>query len=219
MYVVKNTTFIVLESFRSRPPHPDLSLAQPWARHDLGRAFAALFDALACFKIFAAFLATDLEVRRAPRYLPDSGIPCQDEFAGAQSRLLEILRIRRKNLPARHLFAEQPNGPHVREISPQTRVVLLGGGQPDPVVFRAFGLVAENKDYLIPNVNREAAEHGARLGRQWRNRVEHELKRDGFALPAGEYCVVQREEVCIATGLRHTNGESRFVHFCLQLTF
>src|SRR6266478_8245714 len=90
-----------------------------------------------------------------PRHLPDSRIPRQDEVAGAQRRFLEIRRIGRKNLPARHLLTKQPNGAHVREFPPQTLVVFLGGGQPDSVVFRHVAPLAENKDNLVLNVDRE----------------------------------------------------------------
>jgi hypothetical protein len=47
-------------------------------------------------------------------------------------------------------------------------------------VRRRIALVAEDEDYLVLNVNREAAKHGASLGGQRRDRVEHELMRDGF---------------------------------------
>ena len=57
-------------------------------------------------------------------------------------------------------------------------MVFLGGGQPHSVVCCPIALVAEDEDNLVLNVDREAAKHGASLGRQRSDRVEHELMRD-----------------------------------------
>jgi hypothetical protein len=75
-------------------------------------------------------------------------------------------------------------------MPPQTLVVLLGSGQPHSVVRRSIALVAEDEDYLVLNVDREAAKHGASRGRRRRDRVEHELMRDGLSLLDGEGSVL-----------------------------
>jgi len=80
-------------------------------------------------------------------------------------------------------------------------MVLLGGGEPHPVICRVAALVPEDQDNLLLNVDREAAEHGAGTGRQWSNRIEHELMRNSLALLDGKQGIVQREKGCIATGL------------------
>ncbi len=82
-------------------------------------------------------------------------------------------------------------------------MLFLGGGKPHSVVCRPVALVTEDEDNLVLNVDREAAKHGTRLGRQRRNRVEHGLMRDGSTRLAGEEGVIHREGSFIATGLRH----------------
>src|ERR1017187_321200 len=99
-----------------------------------------------------------------PRRLPNSRIPCKNEFAGAHRRFLEILSIGRKDLPARHLLPQHLNGSHVGELPPQTLVMLLGGGEPHSVVGRLVRLVAEDEDDFVLNVEGEASEH--RTGRR-----------------------------------------------------
>jgi hypothetical protein len=135
------------------------------------------------------------------RHLPDSRVPGENEFAGVQGRLLEILGIGRKDLPARDLLPQHLNGSHVGELAPQTLVVLLGGGEPHPVVGRRVAFIAEDEDNLVLNVDRKAAEHGAGHGRQRSERVEHECMRDRLALLDGEEGIVQRDEGRFATGL------------------
>lgn len=138
-----------------------------------------------------------------PRYLPDSRISRKDKPAGAQRSLFEILRVGREDLPACHLLPEHLNRAHVRELPPQTLVVFLGRGQPHSVVCRPIALVTEDEDNLVLNVDREAAKHGASLGRQRRDRVEHELMRDSLTLLDGEERILKRKGGFIATGLRH----------------
>ena len=89
------------------------------------------------------------------------------------------------------------------ELPAQTLMVLLGGGEPHPVVCRLVAFVAKDEDNLVLNVDREAAEHGAGLGQQRSDGVEHEFVRNRLALFDGEDGVVQREEGRIATRLRH----------------
>jgi hypothetical protein len=72
-------------------------------------------------------------------------------------------------------------------------MVLFGSGQPHSVVRRPIALVAEDEDYLVLNLDREAAKHGASLGRQRNHRVEHELMRGRLSLLDGEGSVIQRE--------------------------
>ena len=122
-----------------------------------------------------------------------------------QRCFLEILRIGWKNLPARHFLPQHLDGSHVGELPPQTPVMVFGGSEPHPVVCRLITFVAEDEDNLVLNVDREAAEHGARLGRQRSDRVEDEFMWDRLARLAGEQGVVQREEGRIATGLRHAS--------------
>ena len=94
---------------------------------------------------------------------------------------------------------------------PQTLVVLLGRGQPHSVVRRPIALVAQDDDYLVLNVDREAAKHRASLGRQRNHRVEHELMWDGLSLLDGEEGVHQWEGGFIATELRHGSSRSHTV--------
>ena len=99
-----------------------------------------------------------------------------------QRGFLEIRCIGRKDLPARHWLSEHLNGAHIRKFPPQTLVMFLGGCEPHSVVRRRIALVAENQDNLVLHIDCKAAKHGARLGRERGDRVEHELMRDGLAL-------------------------------------
>jgi hypothetical protein len=111
-----------------------------------------------------------------------------------QRCFLEILRIGWKNLPARHPLPQHSDGSHVGELPPQTPVLVFGCSEPHPVVCHLITFVAEDEDNLVLNIDREAAEHGARLGRQRRDRVEDEFMWDRLARLAGEQGVVKREE-------------------------
>ena len=84
----------------------------------------------------------------------------EDSRAG----FLEILRIGRKDLPARHFLSQHLDRSHVGEVSPQT-LVALAGGEPHPVIRRlARFVVPEDEDNFVFHIDREAAEHGARPG-------------------------------------------------------
>src|SRR4029077_15268755 len=144
-----------------------------------------------------------------PRHLPDSRVPCENEFAGAQRRLLEILRICRKDLPTRHLLPQHLDGSHAGEFTPQALVVLLGGGEPHAVVSRMVAFVAKDKNDLVLNIDRKAAEHGAGPGRQRSYRVEYEFMRNWRALLDGIEGVVRRAGGHVATRLRHDIWEVR----------
>ncbi len=63
----------------------------------------------------------------------------------------------------------------------QTLVVLLGGGQPNPVVRDRVTLFAEYEDDLVPDVHRETAEHGPSSRRELGEGVKHELVRNDLA--------------------------------------
>jgi hypothetical protein len=115
------------------------------------------------------------------RHVADPRIPIDDEPASAQGRLLGIRLLGRKDLPAHYPLPEYLNESHVRELAAETLILFFRGGEPDPVVFSRFALVAENEDDVVRNVDREAAEHGANLGRQRSDRVEHELMWDILA--------------------------------------
>ena len=97
------------------------------------------------------------------------------------------------------------------EFPPQALVVLLGRGQPHSVVRLPLAPVAEDKDNLVLNVDREAAKHGASLGRHRSHRVEHELMRDRLSLLDGEEGARQREGGSIATGLRHGRSATKIL--------
>jgi hypothetical protein len=107
-----------------------------------------------------------------------------------QRCFLEILRIGWKNLLARHILPQHLDGSHVGELPPQTPVLVFGGSEPHPVVCRLITFVAEDEDNLVLNVDREAAEHGARLGRQRSDCVELEFmwnrlaRLDGDLIPS-----------------------------------
>lgn len=116
--------------------------------------------------------------------------------------LFEIWRVGRENLPAFHLFPQHFDGSHAGKLAPKTVVVLHGRGQPHSVIFRLAGLVAQDEDDLVLDVDGEAAEHGPRAGKQRGDCVEHEFVRDGFAAFDGEGRTFEREKR-IATGLFH----------------
>jgi hypothetical protein len=139
----------------------------------------------------------------SPRHLADSRIPGDDEFAGSQRGLLEIRRIGWKDLPACDLLPEYLNRSHVRKLPAQALMMLLGGAEPHSVVCTLVQLVTQYEDDLIPNIDRQAAEHGSGTGRQRIDRFEHELMRHGLALFGSEDDVLRREKGRIATTLRH----------------
>src|SRR5437879_8416764 len=108
-----------------------------------------------------------------------------------QRGCLEVGRVGWKYLPACHWFAKHLNGAHIRELSPQTVVMLLGGGEPNSVIRRRIALVAEDQHNLVLHVDGEAAKHGTRRGRKSSDRVEDELMRDSFA-PDRKAGIVER---------------------------
>ena len=71
--------------------------------------------------------------------LMDSSL-CIASRAGVLRCFLEILSIGWKDLPARHLLPQYSDRSHVGEFTPQTLVVLLGGGKPHSVVGRLLTL-------------------------------------------------------------------------------
>jgi translation initiation factor IF-1 len=86
-------------------------------------------------------------------------------------------------------------------------MVLFGGGKPHSIVCGLVAFVAQYEDNLVLNVDREAAEHGAGLGRECGDRLQHELMRDSLALFDGEERVVQWERAYISMRTRHrTHG-------------
>ncbi len=139
-------------------------------------------------------------------HLADSSISCEDELAGAQGSLFEVLCIGRKNLPPRYLRPKHLDRSHTGEVSPQTLVVLFGGGEPHSVVGRLAGLVfiSEDEDDLVCNIDGEAAEHGASPRRQRPEGVEHKFMRHRLPPLDGKDSVVQRKNGRFASGLRHT---------------
>ena len=77
--------------------------------------------------------------------------------------------------------------------------MLLGGGEPHPVVCRLVKFVAQDEDNLVlnlvtANIDGEAAEHGVSPGRQRSERVKHEFMWNRLALLDRKQGVVQREE-------------------------
>lgn len=110
-----------------------------------------------------------------------------------QRSLLEIVGVGRENLPACHFSPQHLDGSHAGELAPKTLVMLGGSGEPHAVIFRFAGLVAEDEDDLILNVDGEAAERGPGAGRQGSDGVEYEFVRDGFAAFDGEGRSVERE--------------------------
>ena len=120
---------------------------------------------------------------------------------------LEILSVGWKDIPGRHFLPQHSDRSHVGEFTPQTLVVLLGGGKSHAVVGPLVTFIAENQHNLVLNIDREAAEHGTCHWRQWSDRVENEFMRDRPALLDTKAGVVQREEGRIATGLRYTSDD------------
>lgn len=92
---------------------------------------------------------------------------------------------------------------HSWELAAQALVVLFGSGEPHSIVGSPLAPVAQDEDNLVLNVECEAAEHGAGLGRQRSDRFEHELMRYGLALPGGGEGSVRRQQRRLATGYRH----------------
>lgn len=103
-----------------------------------------------------------------------------------QRRFLEIRSIGRKHLPARDLLSQHLNGPQIRKLAAQRRVVLFSGAEPHPVVGSRLALVAQYQNNFVLNINREAPEHEIGPGREFHKGVEHKFMRDSFALPGGE---------------------------------
>src|SRR5579862_716325 len=87
----------------------------------------------------------------------------------------------RQNLPVGHCFPKDPDGPHVRKLLLQTLVVFDRGGEPDTVVVRILGLLAEDQDNFLPYINRETAKHRIGSWSERGKRVKHEFVRDGLA--------------------------------------
>ncbi len=155
------------------------------------------------FACMGAVFALGLRSRGAPcsRYLPDSLISCNDQLAGAHRGLLEVLRVRRQDLPASHLLPQNPDRAHAGN-PPQTLVVFLGRGEPYSVVCCPVVLVTEDEDNLLLNVDRQAANMDASR-RERRDRVEHELMRDSFARLSRETGCPPGKGNFIATSFRH----------------
>ena len=82
-------------------------------------------------------------------------------------------------------------------------MVLLSGGEPDPVVCSLIALVPQYENNLVLNVYGKTAEHRPRQRRQRSNRVEHELMWNGLALRAAEKGSLQLVLDGIVPTLRH----------------
>ena len=132
-----------------------------------------------------------------PRHRPDPRVPVDDKLTGPQCGLLKIRRVGGKDLPARHFLSENADGSHIGELAAQTRVVFLRGSEPHSVVCRALAFVPEDQDNFVLNIDRQASEHGARMGRRRGNRVEHKLMRNNFALVDGKEGVIQKSWVAM----------------------
>jgi hypothetical protein len=87
-------------------------------------------------------------------------------------------------------------------------VVLFGGGKPHSIVCSLVAFVAQYEDNLVLNVDREAAEREADLGRECGDRLQHELMGDSLALFDGEERVVQ----WIAKQAEMQPSEARVIH-------
>src|SRR5450755_4677368 len=77
------------------------------------------------------------------RRLADTRVSAGDQFAGAQSRLLEIGSVLRKHLPTCDILTQHLNRSHVRELTAQAFVVLFACRQPDAIVWRIVTLIAQ----------------------------------------------------------------------------
>src|SRR5580704_16059947 len=121
-----------------------------------------------------AFFWAGFEARREAGILPIRGSP-ERTRSQAWSSFLEIRRIGRKNLPAGHFLAQQPDGTHIRKLCAQTCVMLCTRGQPDSVVGDVSWFVAQDENDLLPNVTCKAAKHGTSPGREGSKRIEDEF--------------------------------------------
>src|SRR5271167_2267109 len=128
-------------------------------------SFATLRGVLGCpLRRFRRVLCRRSRGPPCPGHLADSRIPRNNELAGAQRRLLEIRRIDRQDLPARHFLPEYLNGSHIRELAAKAFVVLFSGSEPHSVICSLVALVAQDEGNLVLNVDRQAAKHGVGPG-------------------------------------------------------
>jgi len=105
-------------------------------------------------------------------------------------------------LPPRDFPTEQPNRAHARELIEKTIVVLVGGGQPNPIIGRVGRLVAKYQYDLFANVNRKAAKHGIRSWFQLGQSIEDELMGDRLARLERKLRIVKQ---AFLLALRHTS--------------
>ena len=113
--------------------------------------------------------------------LADARIAGEDEFAGVHGGLLEVGRVGGKNLPAGDLFPEKLDRSHAGEVAAKAFVMFVSGGEPDAIVRSMSWFLAQDENDLVADVDRRAAEHGPRDGREFGDGVEDEFVRNRFA--------------------------------------
>lgn len=82
-----------------------------------------------------------------------------------ESGFLEIRGIDGKNLPPGHLLSQKLDGSHAGKLPAKGVVMIVSGCEPDAVIGGVTELVAEDENYLVADINCEAAEHGVGAGR------------------------------------------------------
>lgn len=97
-------------------------------------------------------------------HLPDSQIAMENQLAGTHNARLKIGGIRRQELPACDVLAEEGDGSHVWKIMAKAFVMIAGSGEPHTVIDWTRGLVTQEEDDFFSDVNTRAAEHAASPG-------------------------------------------------------
>jgi hypothetical protein len=92
--------------------------------------------------------------------------------------------------------------------------MVFGGGEPDSVVGGVIWFFAEDEDDLLPDVDGEAAEQGAGLGRQRSDRIEYELVWDRLAR-FGEKRI-ERKRSRVSARFRHGCGDYTGAYLALS---
>ena len=82
-----------------------------------------------------------------------------------ESGFLEIRGIDGKNLPPGHLLSQKLDGSHTGKLAAEAVVMIVSSSEPDTVIGGMTGLVAEDENYLVADINCEAAEHWVGAGR------------------------------------------------------
>lgn len=90
---------------------------------------------------------------------------------------LEVLTVAGDEQPMANLVVQKLDGADGREFAAEDRICWIrsvGENQPNAVVSRGFGVVAEHADDSVVNVDGKTGEHVAHLGFQGSKRFQDE---------------------------------------------